>query len=133
MEVATWNCWSYSNERHEFCKSLRKDVLGLTELRNKHRIKESSRCWIPSELSKVDEFGNYVDPAGGVAIMLSPRMAAHYRGSGCVGSRIAWVRVKGPTCCLFIVVVYIPHKYRKTKPFASDTIHALDADRFGWV
>ena len=31
-----WNPWSYSNERHEYCKSLDLNILGLGELHNKH-------------------------------------------------------------------------------------------------
>ena len=30
LRFACWNCWSYSNERHAFCKSLGYDVLALT-------------------------------------------------------------------------------------------------------
>ena len=58
--------------------------------------------------------------------MLSPRMESHYRDSGHVGSRIAWVRFAGPVCNVFFVTVYIPHKYR-TMPCAQDTIAQLDA------
>ena len=36
-----------------------------------------------------------------------------------------WVRIDGPVCPLFIVCVYIPHKYRKEKPFAEDVIKQL--------
>ena len=31
-KIDLWNPWSYSNQRHEFCKSLDSDILGLTEL-----------------------------------------------------------------------------------------------------
>ena len=40
MKIGFWNPWSYSNERHEYCKSLNYDILGLTELHNKQNIKE---------------------------------------------------------------------------------------------
>ena len=31
-EIAFWNPWSYSNERHEYSKTLGIDILGLGEL-----------------------------------------------------------------------------------------------------
>ena len=33
-EIGFWNPWAYSNERHEYCKSLDLDILGLGELHN---------------------------------------------------------------------------------------------------
>ena len=58
--------------------------------------------------------------------MLSPRMTQHYRDSGNVGTRIEWVRLAGPVCNIFLVAVYIPHKFR-SEPSAQDTIAQLDA------
>ena len=57
--------------------------------------------------------------------MLSPKMAQKILEKGHVGTRIAWVRLKGPVCNLFYIVVYIPHKGRVTKPRAEDTIRQL--------
>ena len=34
IKIGTWNSWSYSNDRHEYCKSLGYDILALTELHN---------------------------------------------------------------------------------------------------
>ena len=65
-----------------------------------------------------------MDPAAGVAIMLSKQMEQYYRDSGHVGTRIAWVRIAGPVCSIFFVAVYIPHKCRVT-PQAGDTIKQL--------
>ena len=49
LRFACWNCWSYSNERHAYCKSLGYDVLALTELRNKQNNPNfTSKFWIPS-------------------------------------------------------------------------------------
>ena len=58
--------------------------------------------------------------------MLSPRMSQHFKDSGHVGTRIAWVRLAGPVCNIFFVAVYLPHKYR-TEPSAQDTLAQLDA------
>ena len=130
LKIATWNCYSLSRERFEFCKTLRYDVLALTELHNlQHKFPES-KLWITSAIAEKHESGpkqgKSKDPAAGVAIMLSPRMLQHYRGSGHVGTRIAWVRFAGPVCNVFFVAVYIPHKYR-TAPSAQDTLAQLDA------
>ena len=57
--------------------------------------------------------------------MLSARMEDKVVAEGHVGTRIAWVKIAGPTCNIFFIVVYIPHKGRKTKPTAQDTIAQL--------
>ena len=57
--------------------------------------------------------------------MLSARMADKVMSEGRVGTRIAWVRIKGPVCNIFFIVVYIPHKGRQQKPRAQDTIAQL--------
>ena len=125
-KIGTWNCWSLSNERYSYCKELNYDILGLTELHNtqaKEQFKD--RTWIHSEIAKTDKQGRCNDPAAGVAIMLSPKMANKVIGSGHVGTRIAWVRIKGPVCNLMYVVTYVPHKGRTEAPKAEDTIQQL--------
>ena len=45
-----------SNERHQYCKQLDYDVLGLTELHNKQKIKECmGRRWTMSEIAEVQD------------------------------------------------------------------------------
>ena len=58
--------------------------------------------------------------------MLSPRMKTKIHDSGCVGTRIVWVRLHGPVCPIFYIVVYIPHKYRKESPFAHEILEQLE-------
>lgn len=103
-------------------------MLALTELHNLQNKKSfSSRRWITSEnATAVDEQGKLLDPAAGVAILLSKRMVKKIHSKDFVGSRIAWVRLQGPTCFIFFVVVYIPHKYRNKPPYAQDTLIELD-------
>ena len=128
LRFACWNCWSYSNERHAFCKSLGYDVLALTELHNKQNNSNfASDLWVPSAQAAVDEQGKCKDSAAGVAILLSRRMRRHIDKSGHVGTRIAWVRLRGPVCPIFFIVVYVPHKYRNKAPQAQDTLAQLDA------
>ena len=123
LDIGFWNPWSYCNKRHEYAKSLCKDILGLGELHNKQLEEHyQGKRWICSDRSKLDKDGTDPDPAAGVAILLSPRVADRVLGQGCVGSRIVWVRIAGPVCNLFIIVVYIPHRGRTKAPFTQDTL-----------
>ena len=125
-KIGFWNPWSYSYERHDYCRRLGYDILGLTELHNVQAQKRfSGKTWVHSAPAEIDENGKNADPAAGVAIMLSSRMANKMISSGHVGTRIAWARIAGPVCNIFYVVVYIPHKGRTTKPMAKDTIMQL--------
>ena len=125
VKIDFWNPWSYSNERHEFCKTLDSDILGLSELHNNQTKPQFQvRRWICSEeAAEVD--GKSTDPETGVAILLSARMARCVLNKGQVGTRIAWVRLEGPICNLFVVVVYIPHKGRNVSPTAEDVIEQI--------
>lgn len=100
LKFTTWNCFSLSKERYDFCKWLNFDILALTELHNKQNKFPHSQGWIPSACAgnyeTVPKQGKYTEPATGVTIMLSKRMAQDYRDSGHVGTRIVWVRVAGP-------------------------------------
>ena len=101
-------------------------MLGLGELHNNHLEEHyKEKRWICSESSKKDKDGKDPDPAAGVAILLSNRMADRILATGCVGSRIVYARLAGPVCNLFIIVTYIPHRGRKQAPFAIDTISQL--------
>ena len=120
-KIGCWNPWSYSNERHEYCKLLKYDILGLTELHNNQVKKQfQGRKWICSPQAQ-----GSTDPAAGVAIMLSDRMADKVLEQGHVGPRIVWVRIAGPICNIFFITVYVPHKGRTSKPTAADTLEQL--------
>ena len=111
LRLGFWNPWSYCNKRHEYAKSLNYDILGLGELHNK-QLEEHYKCkrWICSERSEVDEQGYDPDPAAGVAMLLSPRMADRILDSGCVGSRIVYARLAGPVCNLFAMMTHVSHR-----------------------
>ena len=129
LKITTWNCFSLSKERKSFCESLGYDILALTELRNKQQLFEHCKTWIPSATAPTykagSKQGQSADPAAGVAILLSSRMEQHYKDSGHVGARIAWVRLAGPIVNICFVAVYLPHKYR-TGPCALDTLEELE-------
>ena len=119
---ACWNCWSYSNERHAFCKGLKCDVHALTELHNKqNNANFSSDLWVPSVQAAEDEQGKSLDPAAGVTILLSKRMRNYVDKSGHVDTRIAWVRIRGPVCPIFFITVYTPHRFRTKTPTTQHT------------
>ena len=123
-KIGFWNPWFYSNERHEYSKSLNLDILGLGELHNLHdKTQYKEKRWICSDTTKIKD-GKSTDPAAGVAILLSKRMADKIMSSGSVGTRIVWARLEGPVCNLFVIVVYIPHKGR-SNPCAQDTINQI--------
>ena len=127
VKMACWNPWGICNERFNYCKSLNFDVLGLSELHNAHNKKAwKSKRWITSEDAGFDKEGKCTDPAAGVGILLSNRFADSVLAKGAVGARIVWVRIKGPVCPLFIICAYIPHKFRKNFPTATDVIKQLN-------
>ena len=101
IKIGCWNPWSYSNECHEYCKQLDYDILGLTGLHNnqeKHQFQ--GRTWIHSLTAPEN-----TDPAVGVTIMLSARIADKVLDQGHVGTRIAWVRIAVPVCNIFFITV----------------------------
>ena len=118
--------WSLSNERHKYCEALNYDILGLTELHNAQTKQHyQGRRWICSAAAESDKQDRSMDPAAGVAIMLSARMADKVMVEGHVGTHIAWVKLTAPVCNIFFITVYIPYKGRQQKPTAQDTIGQL--------
>ena len=127
VKMACWNPWGLSNERLNYCRAMRYDILGLPELHNAHNSKKwRGKHWITSEDAEVDEDGKNLDPAPGVGIMLSQRFTKKILAKGAVGSRIVWVRIDGPVCPLFVICAYVPHKFKKTAPLTHDVISQID-------
>ena len=99
----------------EYCRSLNFDALCLTELWN-HQT---------AEADFVVSTKNRKDRAGGVGILLGPKLLPYVVKTGSEGSRIVWVRIRGPTCNLVIVGVYLAHSKRKSSPHAEHTLRKL--------
>ena len=120
--IGCWNCWSLSQERYNYCNSLQYDILGLTELHNTQAKKQyQGRRWVCSAHAETKDDGKNSDPAAGVAIMLSDRIANKVIDEGHVGTRIAWVRIQGPVCNIFYIVVYprrVPERCRLQRTFS---------------
>ena len=103
------------------------DILGLTELHNVQNKKAwRGKYWITSADADIEEDGTCTDPASGVGILLGPLFTEKILAKGSIGSRIVWVRLEGPVCPLFVVCVYIPHKYKHTSPNSEDVIVQLE-------
>ena len=110
IKIGFWNPMSYSYERHNYCKTLNYDILGLTELHNaqvQNRFK--GHTWIHSAATVTDENNKSTDPAVGVAILLSNRIADKVLDSGYVETRIVWVKIKGPVVCNIFSSLHTSH------------------------
>ena len=65
------------------------------------------------------------DKAAGVGTLLSARMKQKLMSFDSEGERVCWVRLKGPTCNLFVIAVYMPHRGR-IQPSQADTLTDLE-------
>ena len=120
---------AYSYERHNYCKTLKYDILDLTELHNvqvQNRFKEHTWVHYNTSVTTTDENDRSTDPA---ADSWCSNYYAFTQNRG-QGARLrtrwfqdCWVKIKGPVCNIFYIVVYIPHKGRSASPVASDTRH----------
>ena len=118
LELSGWICTGLSHERLQHARyDLKQDVLVLQELHGAHRQYEDT-ITIVCEDPAVNE------SAAGVMMFLLPRTTDWKLDSGCVGSRIVWVRLQGLFQTLFVVGWYIPHKYR-AKPDQMDTFKQI--------
>ena len=129
VKMACWNPWGLGNKRFNYCLALNYEVLSGPDWApqcTEQEIIWQCKRWISSEDAPIDEEGNIKDSASGVGILLPKRFSELILARGAIGSRIVWVRLKGTVCPLFIVCVYIPHKFRKEKPFTSDILTHLD-------
>ena len=104
--------------------------MALTELwRNQNRAvyQKRNKQFITSKQKIIKEGPNAGKPrypddkAAGVAVMLSNRMSKKVMNFGSEGERVCWVRLRGPTCNIFVVAVYLPHRGR-TSPSQDDTL-----------
>ena len=114
LRLATWNCGGLSYTQQVLCDELGYDVLALTETNDTGRL-------TPSRRFAVGEPSPAGDSASGVAQLLSERPATYVAHTGCIGSRIVYVRLRAAANNLFIVCVYVPHDQRR-HPSRADTL-----------
>ena len=109
LHMATWNTRSLTCERFEYCKSLKYDILALTELwRNQAKYQNRSKQFIVSEPKIIKKGPRKGQPrfpddrAAGVAIMFSAAAQKKVLAFGSEGERICWVRLRGPSYLLSV-------------------------------
>ena len=114
-------------ERFNYCKSLKYDVLVVTELwRVQGKFQNKTKAFVVGE-AKVGEDGEKRfknDRAAGVGILLSKAAQQKVLSFGSTGERVCYVRLEGPACNLFIVTAYLPHRGRAA-PDQDDTIQDI--------
>ena len=128
LRMTTWNTRSLTFERFQYCKSLNYDVLALTELwRNQEKFQTRRKNFIIGEPKMTNGDRRFPqDKAAGVGILLSDAAERKVESFGSEGERVCWVRLRGPSCNLFIIAVYLPHRGR-VAPCQNDTIQDLQA------
>ena len=132
LTMGTWNTRSLTFERMQYCKGLNIDILAITELwRNQSKFVKKDKSFIissPKLITTGPKKGHVRypdDKASGVGILLSPTARSKVKSFGSEGERVCWARLAGPTCCLFVVAVYLPHRAR-TAPNQDDTLQDLE-------
>ena len=132
LTMGTWNTRRLTFERIQYCQGLNIDILVITELwRNQAKFVKRDKSFItssPKIITKGPDKGKIRFPndrAAGVGILLSPAIRRKVKSFGSEGERVCWVRIAGPTCCLFVVAVYLPHRAR-TCPCQDDTLQDLE-------
>ena len=108
-------------------------MLAITELwRNQSKYQTRSKSLIVSE-QKILTTGRRKgqprypdDKAAGVPILLSQTTTRKIKIFGSEDERVCWVRLKGPTCNIFVIAVYLPHRGR-VSPCQADTMRDLEA------
>ena len=113
LKMATWNTRSLTFERFKYCEQLGYDVLAITELWRKQNNYQTKCTRYTTSTPRIIQKGPNKgkprfpsDKAAGVGILLSTRMQKKLMGFGSEGERVCWVRLKGPTCNIFVVAVY---------------------------
>ena len=117
LSMATWNCGGLSKVKKDILMKSNLDIVCLTET---HEWRDQDPSVIYSDApAKSDKFS-------GTALIVNRRLSSYIITSGSVGSRIVYCRLRGNSCNIFIVGVYIPQKLRK-KPDQADTYAQLEA------
>ena len=117
LSMATWNCGGLTKIKKDLCFDLDLDVLCLTET---HGWRDDDCLTIHSDPPGKD------DSWAGVAITINQRISRYIISSGSIGSRIVYCRLRGASCNILIIGVYIPTKTRK-KPDQNAIYDQLDS------
>ena len=92
--------------------------------RSKNNSKEERGCIVV--VRKKNKNDKSSDPGVGVVIIiLSNRMTDKVLDQGHVDTRIVWVKLEGPVCNVFFIVVHTPHEGRSQVTQVRNTIDQL--------
>ena len=116
LSFGTWNCGGLSHLKKELISDKNLDLLCITET---HEWRDHDPLVIYSEApTKRDKFA-------GVSLHLKLTLAKYIMNTGQIGSRIVYCRLRGVSCNITVVGVYIPQKSRKN-PDQKSTYDKLE-------
>ena len=115
LSFSTWNCGGLSKIKKDLTCELDYDFVCFTET---HSWRDSDSLTIYSEPPPKN------DSWSGVAICINKHLSKFIMKTGNMGSRIAYCRLRGSTCNIFIVGVYIPQQ-KRTNPDQTTTYGEL--------
>ena len=117
LRIGCWNANGLSKVKSDLISDLNFDIVCITET---HGWCDANQFAILSEKpSESDKFS-------GVALYLNDRLSNCVIDSGPVGSRIAFVKLRGAAFNIFVVGVYIPQRKRRN-PDQKETYDKLEA------
>ena len=116
LVMATWNCGGLTKIKKDLVSKLNQDIVCMTET---HGWRDNDPAWIYSDMpEKTDSYS-------GTALVVGKRLSGYVIASGSIGSRIVYCRLRGTSCNLFIIGVYIPQR-RRTNPDQNDIYEQLE-------
>ena len=116
LSFGTWNCGGLSKLKKDLISAKNIDVLCVTET---HEWRDHDPLVVYSEPpTKRDKYP-------GVSLHLKQSIAKYIMNTGQVGSRIVYCRLRGVSCNITVVGVYIPQKSR-TSPDQKSTYDKLE-------
>ena len=93
------------------------DIVCLTET---HKWRDKDHLTIYSDLPPKD------DKWSGVALVLNKRISKYVICSGSINSRLIYCRLRGHSCNILVIGVYIPQRKRKN-PDQEDTYSQVES------
>ena len=100
-----------------FVLNLNLDVICLSET---HGWCDEDPCAVYSEPPKKS------DSWSGTALIVNKRISKYIINTGCIGSRIVFCRLRGLTCNIFVIGIYIPQK-KRTRPDQMEVYDQLES------
>ena len=116
LSMGMWNCRGFSKTKKDILSQCDFDLTCITET---HEWRDTDPLTIYSEPPPKN------DSWSGVAITVNKRISNAIMDSNSIGSRIVYCRIRGQSCNITAVAVYIPQKQRQN-PAQTDTYDQLE-------